>query len=323
MTMARSIRRSLNSLQRVEFVVRVGVEDPKLRGSAVIGRWRKQLEVLAGPRAIGLGDEFANWPVSALEPEQGFPPFGEWVNRPVGVLGPVKKLADRPGGIFEAREILRFTQLYCPLDLTPEPGAEFRFEVYTWPIRQQEFRSYWEALGRQGAPKHWESAPERRLSFAETLARNIHPLRPEVEDANKEQIQEEFRKLRNSWPGLELAKAIWFSGQEMPDGEFLARSQGRLVYGAGNLWRFLLLLLFSSPAERLRRCHKPDCKSPYFVARHLNQNFCSDACARWGQRRHTLAWWNKKGKLEREKKLREARRQRRIKRRREYAQKGK
>jgi hypothetical protein len=76
---------------------------------------------------------------------------------------------------------------------------------------------------------------------------------------------------------------------------------GRLTYRAVNLKELMLLSLWACPKERLRKCARPDCPHPYFVARHLKQNYCSEPCATWGQRQWKLKWWKEHGKEWREK----------------------
>ncbi len=50
-------------------------------------------------------------------------------------------------------------------------------------------------------------------------------------------------------------------------------------------------------AKRLRKCARPDCPNPYFVARHGKQTYCSDLCAAWKQRQLKRDWWRRKGSV--------------------------
>jgi len=70
---------------------------------------------------------------------------------------------------------------------------------------------------------------------------------------------------------------------------------GHLIYRAGDLWELLHLDLYSIPPERLRKCANPECQTPYFVARHLRQHYCTELCAKWGQQRWKRRWWDEHG----------------------------
>jgi len=77
--------------------------------------------------------------------------------------------------------------------------------------------------------------------------------------------------------------------------EYFVLTQSGLKYRAENLLRLLSFSLTSIPAERLRVCVRPHCTHPYFIARHLNQNYCSDRCARYGQQKWKKDWWDRHG----------------------------
>jgi hypothetical protein len=280
MDIARSNRRNPSSIKQIEFVARVGVSDAQIVGGFEIkGHWANEFPILRGESAGRLPEEFAN------------------------CLGDL----DQPG------EILRFTRRYAPLKAEPVSSAEFRFKVAEWVDLKTQFCLCWETFGQKAAPKHWEHAV-RTLPPAAAKIREIHAKNPSTAF---DQHTSYFEKRTASWSGLKLENGypLWLAEQPETEGNLLYPLQGRLIYGAANLWRFLMLALFSTPGERLRKCHNPDCASPYFVAHHLNQNFCSEPCARWGQRQQALAWWNKHGKEERQKLLKKERVGRREKNR--------
>lgn len=77
--------------------------------------------------------------------------------------------------------------------------------------------------------------------------------------------------------------------------ELLVYQNHRLEYQAASLLRLLELNLSFCPPERIRCCRRPDCPTPYFIAHHLRQRFCSDVCARWGQSMWKRDWWEKHG----------------------------
>jgi hypothetical protein len=86
-----------------------------------------------------------------------------------------------------------------------------------------------------------------------------------------------------------------FPNWEAPRGN-LAYRNGHLAYTAPTLYTFLYLDLVTCPAQRLKKCARPDCQHPYFLAHHLGQNYCSEPCASWAQRRLKRDWWNRVGK---------------------------
>lgn len=69
------------------------------------------------------------------------------------------------------------------------------------------------------------------------------------------------------------------------------------MFLAKTLEAYLLLELATPPSERLRKCLRPDCPNPYFVARHMKQQYCSPSCAEWAQGRWRKEWWDQKGKM--------------------------
>lgn len=75
-----------------------------------------------------------------------------------------------------------------------------------------------------------------------------------------------------------------------------------LRYRVANLWEYLRLSLMACPKERLKKCARPECQHPYFVARHLKQNYCSEQCGRWAQQQWKKRWWHKHGKKRRDRK---------------------
>src|SRR5437773_5279353 len=82
-------------------------------------------------------------------------------------------------------------------------------------------------------------------------------------------------------------------------GESFSVSPWYYEYRASNLYRLLLLELYSFTQARLRLCRRPDCPTPFFVATHLKTKYCSKPCAAWKQREWKRAWWHAKGKPQR------------------------
>lgn len=86
-------------------------------------------------------------------------------------------------------------------------------------------------------------------------------------------------------------------------GVFEITSEEGMVFVADSLYHALVLKLLSlSEAKKLRRCRRPDCdRTPYFIADHGRQQYCSERCGAWGQQQLKKAWWEKHGEQWREK----------------------
>jgi hypothetical protein len=65
-----------------------------------------------------------------------------------------------------------------------------------------------------------------------------------------------------------------------------------LSYRTANLYRLLLLELYSLPRRSLRRCVRPSCETPYFVAAHLRQKYCAN-CKRVVRLEGKRRWWSR------------------------------
>jgi hypothetical protein len=85
----------------------------------------------------------------------------------------------------------------------------------------------------------------------------------------------------------------WIAPTEV--GDRLVVRFGEVLYFTHSLESFLRLEACCLPLERLRVCARPDCQNPYFVARHLRQNYCDERCAEWGQRQWKQKWWAEHG----------------------------
>jgi hypothetical protein len=78
---------------------------------------------------------------------------------------------------------------------------------------------------------------------------------------------------------------------------FFQLTRSGLVYDTESLHEAMMLkLLQLCERKRLRRCHNPACtQTPYFVAEHARQTYCSTVCSDWGQSKAKKKWWGKKG----------------------------
>lgn len=82
---------------------------------------------------------------------------------------------------------------------------------------------------------------------------------------------------------------------QVENGEDFFLTLEGLVYRVKSLFRFIWIEFHCIPLDRLRKCRAGDCTTPYFVAKHLGQRYCSDICARSGQREWKKNWWKKRG----------------------------
>jgi hypothetical protein len=60
-----------------------------------------------------------------------------------------------------------------------------------------------------------------------------------------------------------------------------------------------VMFRFQRMLSQARECANHDCRHPYFFA-YGRRKFCSEPCARAGQREYKLKWWNDKGKKRRQ-----------------------
>jgi hypothetical protein len=71
--------------------------------------------------------------------------------------------------------------------------------------------------------------------------------------------------------------------------------RGGAVIQVGTLYWLLTVELFLLPQERTKKCQRPGCENPYFIAHHLKQRYCGEECARWAQQQWKLEWWAREG----------------------------
>jgi hypothetical protein len=139
---------------------------------------------------------------------------------------------------------------------------------------------------------------------------------PGVPDWALPSTGKEFRFKLDSWRQRQaLFKRTWeslagysFGGAGIrglgPDGVRVRGNQ--LIYQAATLESFLQMEIFTAPLKRFRICTRPGCETPYFIARHLKQQYCSAECAEWAQAEWKKQWWGKRGKARLEQRKRNA-----------------
>jgi hypothetical protein len=152
---------------------------------------------------------------------------------------------------------------------------------------------------------NWPNHPEGVLRFTRYYGALRAPLTPGATFSFRiRDWHEDQSRIRSAWDMIRyisekfgLADHGDFQQETIPveKGEELIQRPGKLEYKAQSLFRLLWLEFASIPLERLRKCVRPRCQTPYFVAMHLGQRYCSDTCSRWAQREWKKAWWNSRG----------------------------
>jgi hypothetical protein len=201
------------SVQRFSFWTLAGVAEAKFTGEEVFGRFADDPKPFLESRGQLVFEEFANWRNAA-------------------------------------RDVLRFTKLYGPLEQSARPKGDFRFALRRWDFWQRSFQKQWEHL----------------MPRADVYAR-IGSYHGSAGDR-----------------GWDYDPVIG------------------LKYRAANFLEYLHLSLMACPKERLKKCARSECPNPYFVARHLKQNYCSEECAHWAQKQWKLNWWREHGNKQRDRK---------------------
>jgi hypothetical protein len=142
---------------------------------------------------------------------------------------------------------------------------------------------------------NWPNDPEEILRFT-----RIHgPLHEkpvagqefEFEVSDFKTVQ---RKFRNLWRNSKKRTASAMDILNELGGQ-VRFSAGLVTYIAPNLYAYLYADLMTSPKERVRVCKRNGCGNPYFIARHLNQEFCNHECAEFAKRAWSKEWWQKRG----------------------------
>ena len=247
-------------------------------GPKIVGRWLQKPRIISGekePKA--LLHHFANAPtklrampgsLSAVEP-----------SHPDGDIG----IRPRWAGSFKeamgetVAAVLQFTLRWGTLTDTYQPGEAVEFNVFDWCREQSKFRGMWEAFGSQAAPANWRAISEK---------------------AALPYVDADIERLRSNWAGFFPRGTYTHFDINYHGGEDFGRtpgSTGHLRIGAHTILHFLTLSLFASDGRYLRRCWRPDCPTPYFVASDLRQHYCTNRCSQWGRTESKRAWWGRSG----------------------------
>jgi hypothetical protein len=114
----------------------------------------------------------------------------------------------------------------------------------------------------------------------------------------------EFRFSLELWRDVQdYFRNAWIFRAAAPESAFAPLSSAdhleirgkELVYRASCLASFMELELTTASLDRLRYCEGNDCSTPYFVAAHLKQRYCSSVCAESAQAEAKKKWWKEKG----------------------------
>jgi hypothetical protein len=174
-----------------------------------------------------------------------------------------------------------------------------------------------EVIGRfVDEPKHFRERGNRRLfedyanwpNSGEEVLRFTKAYGPLQESARPHgDFRFPLRRWRVSQRGIQVywenpnpqASMAFFTSVAGDRGWDYERGIG-LRYRAANLWEFVHLTLMACPKGRLKKCARPECQHPYFVAQHLGQTYCSEPCSRWAQQQWKKRWWHEHGKKRRD-----------------------
>ena len=182
----------------------------------------------------------------------------------------------------EPQEIVRFTKLYAPA-LTEGPGLRELLNSTDPKAPMKSFSFDLPPLPPREPAKIWKPSTEKGNRSGKEFRFQLESWR---------NIQRGFRQF---WEGVATkSQSMSFVHHTWRDA--IIMRDGKLVYFAGNLESFFLMEFLSAPLDRLRTCRRPECETPYFVARHLRQQYCSPGCAEWAQAQAKKQWWSSEGK---------------------------
>ena len=213
---------------------------------------------------------------------------------------------------------------------TPAGVEAVGLEPGPWPrVRGNTLLTHWQEEGPFVVGRLKQQLRQLRLSkpgqLAEEFANHPNDEQGILRFTNKygplrfwrPEPGQEFRFQLSEWrQEQETFKKAWLKvkaeGLGAQIGNRLTIQNGRLRCQTSTLLGLLLADLFTCPRERLKKCSRPDCPNPYFIAHHLGQRFCSDLCAGWAQRKWKQQWWAEHGDKWRNRKRRKTLAKRKI-----------
>lgn len=109
----------------------------------------------------------------------------------------------------------------------------------------------------------------------------------EFKDA-QERFRDMWRNFRQyTGPATDLMKEL---------GGSILLHKGSVFYIVSTLYKYLYVDLLTTPVEQVRICRREECTHPYFIAEHLNRQFCETKCAKQYRSEENREWWQMHGK---------------------------
>jgi hypothetical protein len=106
----------------------------------------------------------------------------------------------------------------------------------------------------------------------------------------KNEFTERFgRDFPERWKAQPPQKAVEAKG------EFRLIDRKPVFVAENHYMALVAKLLTMAGTGKLRKCLHPDCVvTPYFIADHRKTQYCSEDCARWGQRQAKKKYWHER-----------------------------
>jgi len=114
--------------------------------------------------------------------------------------------------------------------------------------------------------------------------------------------------LRKAWEGdrdaLQRIRADALQNLTFDTADASGPAPAAFQWAATDLWNLICILFLKDYTPgRLGKCANPDCQT-YFVKPRRTQTVCErQECLRWAQNKSALNWWNRKGRVKRETKV--------------------
>jgi hypothetical protein len=147
------------------------------------------------------------------------------------------------------------------------------------------------------------------VPLLDSSAKDIYPHAGKTRPAARlEKVNDELELLRKDWAGFFPEDTYThFAVKSGPFEDFgrTPGAKGTLRVGTHTILWFLTLNLFAIDGRYLRKCWRPDCAQPYFIADDLKVHYCSDECSRWSRSEWKNRWWREHGKEWREAKAKD------------------
>jgi hypothetical protein len=138
--------------------------------------------------------------------------------------------------------------------------------------------------------------PENVAQFTELYGVLTQEAKPGVKfQFSLQEFKNGQDQLRNMWRNFRQYTGSAFDLMKELGGS-VQLHKGSIIYIAPTLYKYLHADLLLTPERQLRICRRVDCTHPYFVAEHLNKQFCDTTCAQEYRRQENKEWWQMHGK---------------------------